>query len=114
MGKGKVVRNNTVSLRRLGDRGEMRGLNLGMPVYQLERRGGLTSSAPNVEIAPSTPLTSPPHNASWASRGGTNNVYLYPLDVDGADSESSMKSAFVIEQDEPRTRVASGSLKPVK
>jgi hypothetical protein len=77
-------------------------------------RGELTSSAPKVEIAPSTPLTSPPHNASWASRGGTNNVYLYPLGVDGADSILSMKSTFVMNQDVPRTRVASGSLNPVK
>jgi hypothetical protein len=75
---------------------ERRASNWGMPMCQLERRGGLTSSAPNVEIAPSTPLTSPPHNASWASRGGTNKVYLYPLGVDGADSVSSMKSNFVI------------------
>ena len=96
------------------DRGERRGLNLGMPVYQLGQVKKLTSSAPKVEIAPSTPLTSPPHNASWASRGGTNKVYLYPLDVDGADSVSSMKSTFVIEPDVPRTKVASGSLNPVR
>lgn len=96
------------------DRDERRELNLDMPIYQLEYVKKLTSSAPNVEIAPSTPLTSPPHNASWASRGGTNKVYLYPLDVDGADSVSSMKSTFVVAQDVPRTRVASGSLNPVK
>lgn len=51
-----------------------------------------TSSAPKVEQAPSTPLTSPPHNASCASRGGTNKVYLYPLEVDGADSTVSALS----------------------
>ena len=62
--KVKVGGNNTVSRKRSGDRGEMRELNLDMPIYQLKQVKKLTSSAPKVEIAPSTPLTSPPHNAS--------------------------------------------------
>ena len=56
------------SRRILEGRGERRGSSLGMPhwsaILAVSSLKGPTSSALNVEIAPSTPLTSPPHNAS--------------------------------------------------